>query len=731
MATAADSLTLASQARRVFTEQLVKGLPRLVNDMVEAANVARDRTAGDTAVAQRRRDFALALKHDAGTWHQAMVGALRHALLYGVSISRTTAPAVSRDQLTLVDDATIEREILGSRLALAIMDRASWEFADLRTRIATLERREELEPNDMLRAHVVARLVVDAWSASQLALDGWRDLQTPLHAAVASLVESAYRQANTWLAEQGVTAQADLRSQVKRSQEAQEGADVGYHRSFTGSRFAGSGAGGLSDETRAMASAAVLARTAERAETVLNRLNRLVSQHLPGFAQTRPGVTVPASPPLRQAIVDAERTVRTRFDAASLGGRMAVSTNALLEPLQQQKQALKQAAQTPVERATIEIVALLFQSILTEERIPPALRVWFARLQMPVLRVAVTEPDFFAAVDHPARRLIDRMGACVMGFDGSVPAGGAALEQEIKRIVQVVEAYPDTGRRVFQTVLTEFEKFLEHYFKDANEASRLGVSLAQQVEQREEKAIQYTIELRNMLADVPVQDAVRQFLFQVWADVLAMSALKFGPNGEPTKAMRRAATDLIWSAGAKVTREERGEVIRRLPSLLKTLREGMALAGFSVQRQDERVAELNNALAAAFTAKAAAIPTDRLDALKERLESLEEMLPDTSHLQIDESLVLDLSPGRASCRWAAGSCLTTATARKPCSWRGAGCAASCRCSSRRRGAACCSSASRSRRSCRRGCCSRRKTKRSPCARRAARSPSSTSTRSDS
>ncbi|NWG75703.1 MAG: DUF1631 family protein, partial [Rubrivivax sp.] len=95
--------------------------------------------------------------------------------------------------------------------------------------------------------------------------------------------------------------------------------------------------------------------------------------------------------------------------------------------------------------------------------------------------------------------------------------------------------------------------------------------------------------------------------------------------------------------GAKVTREERGEVIRRLPALLKTLREGMALAGFSAPRQDERVAELNNALAAAFTAKAAAIPTDRLDALKERLESLEEMLPDTAHLQIDESLVLDLS----------------------------------------------------------------------------------------
>ena len=99
-------------------------------------------------------------------------------------------------------------------------------------------------------------------------------------------------------------------------------------------------------------------------------------------------------------------------------------------------------------------MALLFQSILTEDRIPATVRVWFARLQMPVLRVAVTEPDFFATIDHPARRLIDRMGACVMGFDSATAGSVAgkpneALEKEIKRIVQVVEAYPDTGRRVF------------------------------------------------------------------------------------------------------------------------------------------------------------------------------------------------------------------------------------------------------------------------------------------
>jgi hypothetical protein len=44
----------------------------------------------------------------------------------------------------------------------------------------------------------------------------------------------------------------------------------------------------------------------------------------------------------------------------------------------------------------------MFQSILAEERIPAAVRVWYARLQMPVLRVALAEPEFFGSLEHPA-----------------------------------------------------------------------------------------------------------------------------------------------------------------------------------------------------------------------------------------------------------------------------------------------------------------------------------------
>ncbi len=192
----------------------------------------------------------------------------------------------------------------------------------------------------------------------------------------------------------------------------------------------------------------------------------------------------------------------------------------------------------------------MFQSILAEDRIPAVIRVWFARLQMPVLRVAISEPEFFESLQHPARRLIDRMGSCVLGFD--VTVAGGVLEAEIKRVVQVIEQYPETGRRVFQLVYDEFDKFLSRFLSEHGSVARV-VSVAQQVEQKETMTIQYTIEMRNMLNDMPVRDEIREFLFKVWAEVLAIAAMKNGPQHEETLTLKRAAADLVWAASASPT----------------------------------------------------------------------------------------------------------------------------------------------------------------------------------
>lgn len=657
MATAHTPSALAAQARRVFVESLVWGVPSAIQRLHEGVH----RLAEEKAVPElthKRQNALLDLQKPLPRFQHVLVDLLNagpQSLAWRTRTgTMTPPPGAAAPSLELVDDETIEIEILGSRLALAITDRASWEFTDLRARMSSLENNEDLPSDDPLRPHVVARMVLESWREATLSLSQWRLFQDIVHQHFSELAEEAYHEANRWLLGEGVRPEIDLRPFIKVSHGSGV-APIPITSGFgdlqptvvrRGSATVGVGASaGVHEETRLMTRMSALAGPAggaagsSHAAAVLGRLNKLVGRYVPEFAAT---AVEAASPALSAAIADHQSMIQRQM-ATTARERALMSTPAVLQDLQQRKEALKQAASTPVERATIEIVALLFQSILTEERIPATVRVWFARLQMPVLRVAVGEPDFFATTDHPARKLIDRMGACVMGFDATSREVGDALDKEIKRVVQVVEAYPDTGRRVFQTVLTEFERFLEHYFKNENELTRKGVSLAQQVEQRETMAIQYTIELRKMLNEVPVQEGVRAFLFHVWADVLAMTALKSDAQSDRIKAMKRAAADLIWSASAKVSREERAEVISRLPGLLRTLREGMAQAGVPAEKQDEHVQALNDSLAAAFTARAAAIPAERLDELMARLETLEELLPDADDVQIDESIVMDLS----------------------------------------------------------------------------------------
>jgi hypothetical protein len=395
-------------------------------------------------------------------------------------------------------------------------------------------------------------------------------------------------------------------------------------------------------ETRMQTAATPLARARMRAQGVMGQLKSMLVQRVAGFEDTRgpqmspqlsaafvqrpatrtPGYqrTGPGGSTLQAAEMQYAAPMYVGVSAQIVEGMQAAQVNTALR---EQTKELKKVANTDGEKATIEIVALMFQSILSEERIPTGVRVWFARLQMPVLRLALSEAEFFGTMQHPARKLIDRMGSCVLGFDANV--GSVELEAEIKRIVQTIEQYPETGRRVFQLVFDEFEKFLGKFLTESKATAKV-VSLAQQVEQKETAAIQYTIELRKMLGNLPLRDEIREFLFKVWAEVMALGAMKNGGQHALTLALKQVAADLLWAASAKNSRAERAKVISDLPDLLQRLRAGMNLLGLAASVQDEHIKKLGDTLAEAFMSKTAAMDSTQVAEVAQRIKHLEDFV---------------------------------------------------------------------------------------------------------
>ncbi|HCE94235.1 MAG: DUF1631 domain-containing protein [Acidovorax sp.] len=651
---------LARQARQRFVEGICAGLPDLDKTVLDLLTTLMTQT-GTAREMQSHRDAWMRYQQHHAAWTDRTGKAWRDALAPHSSTTRGALAANGANpQFELLSDDVVENKILASRMALTVSEQVSQQFDTLRQRTQSLEG-QELDSSDILRPEAVCLLLVEQWVEAGLPRTDLQTVVDPLQRELANLLQKQYQAVNVFYVEQGVTPQADLKSRVRRTA---GGAITGSGGSND------SGAGGLASQALAQTRDAMaaarggmmppqggrpmpqhpsrmpppgypqhgmptafatgmtpLARARQRAHGVMGQLRRLLTQPATGFDMVN-------APPASAALAHALTAHRVHADtyysgvATLMEDYSPAAVVQLAGAVRERSTELKKKASTAGEKAIIEVVALMFQSILAEDRIPPAVRVWFARLQVPVLRVALAEPEFFSNLNHPARQLIDRMGACVMGFDAT-SINGSALEAEIRRVVQVIEQYPETGRRVFQLVYDEFEKFLSKFLTEKQATSRL-VTVAQQVEQRETLAIQYTIELRTMLRDMPVRDEIREFLFKTWAEVLALSAVRDGPQHADTISLKRTAADLVWAASAKPNRSDRAQVIQNLPGLLQRLRQGLALMGVNGAPQDAQIKILTDTLADAFLSKTASIPQAHIDAMAKRLANLEDFISDAT-----------------------------------------------------------------------------------------------------
>jgi len=604
-------------------------LAKLIGDTLSAR-------AEKPANAREMQDLqdALRLYHEnSAAWIQGVLAALRDTLS---PVDKEVASKLQDvGKLELIGNDTVEYRILASRLALRLLDFASWELNDLRLRVQSLEGLPQLSRQDIFRPEILAQHLVEQWTRNGLPQSVWLLGQDTIHQSMAAWMLEIYHATNAFLIERGVMAEIDLRPLLRRTPSA---LSTGRTASLPGREknqakkssstagYEGSPGDAIQNETRMQSVAIPLARVRARAQGVLAHLKELLSNRVQDFNS---GQSLQRSSPQLELAMNRlqEQAEEARASGAEQSNFEYVQTQVdqALQALRQRTRLLKNATSSSAEKATIEIVALMFLSILAEDRIAPQVRIWFARLQMPVLRVAIAEPEFFSSLEHPARQLIDRMGSCALGFDVTVE--GNVLEAEIRRVVQVIEQYPETGRRVFQLVYEEFDRFLSRFYAEQGSVAR-AVSLVQQLEQKEIMTVQYTIELRTILNDIPIRDAIREFLFKIWAEVLAMTAMKNGPQHPQTLLFKQAAADLVWAASAKPNRSDRTRVIAALPGQMRLLRQGMALLGLGRADQDVQLKIINAAVAEAFISRTDAIPFEKIEAMANRLAHLENYLSD-------------------------------------------------------------------------------------------------------
>ncbi len=244
-----------------------------------------------------------------------------------------------------------------------------------------------------------------------------------------------------------------------------------------------------------------------------------------------------------------------------------------------------------MDAMTLDIVVLVFDYILGDNRIPDAMKALIGRLQIPVLKVTMLDKSFFSQKAHPARRLLDLLADASLGWD---PEEGhdSSLYQKIEELVQRILNQFDDGLDVFSDALSEFQAYLA---EEKQLSDTLTSRSAQFLRNREQLAIAQVVAhdtIAASLLDHPTPAPIREFLLGHWETRLAGTYVDKGEGSPEWNADVATMNDLLWSLTPKTDKEERRKLIELLPRLLKRLDSGINALGLGKAVRDAFFSDL-------------------------------------------------------------------------------------------------------------------------------------------
>lgn len=229
-----------------------------------------------------------------------------------------------------------------------------------------------------------------------------------------------------------------------------------------------------------------------------------------------------------------------------------------------------------------EVVTLLTQRITGDPRLLRPVRSALRDLSPALHEVARSNPRFFADKHNPARRLLDNVTARGMAFTSERDEGFSAFLSELRQIVTEL-------RRPGGNLETRFPAQLERLRRSQDESLPRGeleargraVQTLVRVEQRKLLAEKVAEEFRARPDYPKAPGPVRRFLTGVWAQVVAKARLDESeqpPLLSGDSNARRFVdilSDLLWSSQLALASQNRPRLVKVIPPVLRTLREGL------------------------------------------------------------------------------------------------------------------------------------------------------------
>jgi hypothetical protein len=600
-----------------------------VSDLLGTLSISATKTSERDALLAAQFD----MRRSMAAFHLAFRDTLRECITKDLAPradGRRRLEATDWQSLSLVDDNEVEQKLYADRIAAQIAQECEWEQSEVSSHMAallnTVRRDEDRNP---LRPASIGLAAYRAIEAATPQPEARKVLAREMGLALAKAMKPCYADILRDLQARGVkSAGLNVRAGDGPGYHLPGGVNSGYatlqhsdYRSTGGfaqsSGFgshdpaapafprgpglaglpqtgSGSGAGTLSRADLGARAAAAQSQADVQLMALLRRLNTLASR--PGELDppqagnsARGSFHSTGRPGLAGMVPD------SRFPRAGSGGGSLYSDKLTglmaVNLIRAHREELMQASSGKLDHMVIDVVGSLFDQILSDPRVPPQMARQIARLQLPVLRVAMHDSTFFSSRRHPVRRFVNRIASAACAFDDFNDGPGKELLDRVRQLVQEIVEGDFDQIELYTAKLADLEQFIA----DQTQGQVQQTPAAATLESKEsELRIQqrYMLQLAMALKPLSLPPYLRDFVSQVWSQALVLAVRRDGLASERYARFKRAGRDLVMSVQPKGSPMLRKKFLMQLPQLMKDLNEGLALIGWPEAAQKAFFAQL-------------------------------------------------------------------------------------------------------------------------------------------
>ncbi len=165
-----------------------------------------------------------------------------------------------------------------------------------------------------------------------------------------------------------------------------------------------------------------------------------------------------------------------------------------------------------VSEKTIDFIKLIFDAIIEEESITDEIKTLLLSLQIPVIKAAMIDSDFFVDDQHPARLLLDKITEAGVGVSEHTDPVYIEIEKVVRKLLS--DYHEDVI--AFEIALKELNRLTEEIYRKARETeakSRKAVKMAHA------KTVVLQ-EIRKITIGKELPHGIRTLVLKVWPSMM-------------------------------------------------------------------------------------------------------------------------------------------------------------------------------------------------------------------